>query len=81
MSNNRNFHASKEEPRSGNLMVLGLKHSEKDLLPFVDQLMLKVCYVEGMRNSTTNIIGNYIVNKEISLQKLENNQSVHTSIC
>ena len=37
-------------------------------IPFVDQSMLKVCYVGEMRNSTTNIIGNYIVNKEISVQ-------------
>ena len=42
MSNNRNFHANKKEPNPVNLMVLGLKHIEKDLLPLYN----KECSVE-----------------------------------
>ena len=42
MSNNRNFHASKEEPRSGKFDGTGLKHMEKDLLPIYN----KECSVE-----------------------------------
>ena len=42
MSNNRNFHASNEEPRSGKFDGTGFKHMEKDLLPLYN----KECSIE-----------------------------------
>ena len=50
MSNNRNFHASKEEPRSGKFdgTAMGLKHMEKDLLPLYnkDRVLSRICVAD-----------------------------------